>query len=1259
MRRFLTVSGLLIILTVALSGAILYYAVFTQGGLRFIVGHMPRRFGTVEVRVKGASGTLAAGVRARQVVIDGLREHMEFRGVFARMLLPPLYWRTIDVPEISADTAYIEIKRRRLPPPPHPHFLPWWLRIRIGHAHIDRARVVLPDGRRLRGSDIDGAAHVSSREIRFYRLRLRMGNVRYAAAGILRAAHALGVSAHGRIIWMMPHQPRWLIEASLGGDLHRLEFSAKVLAPCRMSVHGLALDLMSRWHWRGEARVRDLDLRAWHRSGILGPIDARLALAGDARGFEAGGTADPTGLHAGIFRVGLDGRLESNHSKRVLIARRLTITHLASGAHLAASGSLRLGPGRPQLALRGSWRHLRWPLAGKAAFHSRSGTFTLAGDWPVNLTATGIARVGRLALTSSGIVATLGSQGLSVQRAQLGLLGGQVLAHGEVRWLPPKRWTLRARVERLDPGQVRPLLRGRLGFTLSASGEGFHTDSPFAVRLDRLHGRLHGLPASGAGGLSHSDRTWRFERVRVSLGAVRVALNGYLARRRTDVRFSAAGNLHMLAAGDRGVVQAAGTVDGPRNAPDIRAWARGAGVKIGGLELASLDTTVNFHPSARRRSVLALHLRGLRFHGRLVRNLDLTADGPASDLRAHLSAGAPGLSVHAAARGSLYGGVFAGQVTALHLTGAQALNLHLRKPALLTLSRSRSALENLCLSGAPAGLCVGGSWTPASWSAYLTASHLPLATLTAGMTPAVEYQGTIGARARLEGGGGASVRGSLRASLTHAVLSRRLVNGRIDRTPLGSGLLSIEALPGAVRAQASLTAGAVGSFNATLDARRVGTGWRNMPIRGTLRARTSRLDLVSIYLPGIDEVSGNLLADAAISGTLAAPRLTGLLSVSDGTANWYRTNLRLQGAALQARLNNGGVEFDGSARVGRGTVHAAGQMHWRGLLPYGHLHLTGNDLLVVDTPEAQVDASPDLRFDVAAHRIEVSGTVFVPYASIHPRNFSGAVHTSSDQVIVGGGSAVAMHRYQVMSTVTLGLGNDVNIDTMGLTGRLTGAFTVRSGYGTGTRATGELLIVQGHYAAYARKLDIEYGRLLFRGGLLDDPGIEIRAVKSYPQVTAGIDVSGTLQQPQVSFFSNPSLSQSQIMSLLFSGGGGSLQALQTGATAQSQQTTAAGELLAQGGALLAQQLGEKIGLPAVSLETDLNNVTSLVLGKYLSPRLYVSYGVGLTQQLNEIRLRYSLTRHLMIRILAGQGKGAGQSKSGQIGGADLVFSVVR
>jgi translocation and assembly module TamB len=134
-----------------------------------------------------------------------------------------------------------------------------------------------------------------------------------------------------------------------------------------------------------------------------------------------------------------------------------------------------------------------------------------------------------------------------------------------------------------------------------------------------------------------------------------------------------------------------------------------------------------------------------------------------------------------------------------------------------------------------------------------------------------------------------------------------------------------------------------------------------------------------------------------------------------------------------------------------------------------------------------------------------------------------------------------------------------------------------------------------------------------------------------------VNVRGTLLQPRISFFSEPSLPQSQIVSLILAGG--SLETAQSGA---------GNEALLQGGAILAQQLGSRVGIEDVSLESDLTNETSLVLGKYLSPRVYVSYGVSLTQQLNTLKLRYSLGDHWTVKTEVGQARGA-----------DLVFGIDR
>jgi len=259
----------------------------------------------------------------------------------------------------------------------------------------------------------------------------------------------------------------------------------------------------------------------------------------------------------------------------------------------------------------------------------------------------------------------------------------------------------------------------------------------------------------------------------------------------------------------------------------------------------------------------------------------------------------------------------------------------------------------------------------------------------------------------------------------------------------------------------------------------------------------------------------------------------------------------------------------------------------------------------------------------------------VPYAKIQPKDITNAVRASPDEVIVGAEPENPAERFEVVSTITLVLGDHVNLDAMGLTARLTGNVTIRSGYEAITRGNGTLSVAEGTYTAYARKLDIQRGQLIFTGGAIDDPGIDVRAQKQFPDVTAGVNVRGTLLQPHMSFFSDPPLPQAQIVSLILAGG--SLQSAQNSGNAA----------IGQGAALLAAELGKNVGLPDVSLETDpIANETSFVIGRYLSPRLYVSYGVSLTEQLNVFKMRYTLGDHWTIR-----------SEMGTARGADLVYTI--
>jgi len=1240
MRRWLilAIACLLVLVVVVVPAALIGAAVFTESGLQFLVRHLPQRFGSgpgaVYLKITGVSGTVARGLHADRVEIDHELVHLTFEGIDGRVALAPLLLQVIRSPEASVHSALIEVKHRtRQVPPSAPIFLPRWLLISGEHVTVDDAVLKVYNGVRLEATHLSGAAVLRHRSIHFFQARGYLGDAYVDAIGELYAREPLGISAEGHLEWSPAGQPAWNVAGSARGDLNALNLSAHALSPLRAEFSGQALDLTHRWHIVGDANVGNFDLRAWGISGPLGVMKGRVALAWNAQGFTARGRIDPTGLHAGAFDTEFDG-VFADH---VLTAKHMEARH-PSGAHASGSGTFAIVPNGPRLDLSGSWEDFRWPLVGEAAIKSAAGTFTLEGILPYRVHARGSAAAAGLSAEAVEVSGTLGKDAFAFERAELDVLGGHASVSGAVAWAPRPSWSVAGQLTGINPAPLRPDLPGSISGALSVAGRGFDPRGDLTVTVGNLGGRLRGARLSGGGAASRSGDAWRFDRVRLALGGTSLALDGSLAAQ-LDLRFTlATSDLSLLMAGSHGELTAAGTLRGPSADPAVMASAHGHALSYQGVSVERLDADVDFNGAdAQRPSKIDLRLAHLGYAGHALDSASFALSGPPTDYRAHLEAHAGAFALGADAGGSYAHGLFEGQLTALALKGRDALDLALEHPVGLTAGAQHLRVEWLCLAGTPGSLCADADWSPQHWSTTLMSKQLPLSALTAGMTPAVQYQGTVDLLVRAAGGALTPVTGTLRAQLTDAVLSHRLVSKKIEHTRIGSGTITASATASDLTLAAVLEDGEVGTMRARFDAQRGKDRWQDLPLSGALHAETSDLGLLTLYFPDIDRAAGALHADINVAGTLGAPLLNGALKLSGGELDLYQVNLGLRQVALEARLSDSGLDFNGSARAGAGSAAASGHLEWRELLPYGKVHIEGTNLRVADTPEAQIDASPDLSFEISGRRIEVTGTVTVPYAKMQPKDITNAVRASPDEVIVGSEPTNPAERFEVMSTITLTLGDKVSIDASGLTGRLTGSVTVRSGYDAITRASGELSVAGGQYLAYARKLDIQRGRLIFNGGPVDDPGVDLRAQKEFPDVTAGVNVRGTLQQPRMSFFSDPPLPQSQIVSLILSGG--SSAATQTGSNAA----------LGQGAALLAAQLGPRVGLPDVSLETDpVANETSLVLGRYLTPRLYVSYGVSLTETLNTLKLRYTLGDHWVIRTELGTARGA-----------DLVYSIIK
>ncbi len=1237
MRRLLLALALLIIFTaLAAPAALVWAALFTNGGLQFVIRHIPRQLGPVRLTITGVSGTVARGLTIERVEVEHELVHLTFTGIEGQVALRPLVLQTIRVARGKVQSALIEVKRRTKPSMPGPpSFLPAWLNIDAEDAQVGSAHLTVYTGFSLDISELRGAAVIRHGYIRLFGVDGMLGGAHVNALGSLFATDPLGLEVKAHLDWTPAGQPSWTLSGSARGNLDGLNITGHVTSPFRADLSGRALDLTGHWHWVADAAVQSFDLRAFSLSSPLGSMTGHLAGSGDESGFQARGSVNPAGLHAGLFEI----QLEGNYAAHTLTARSMEARHIASGARARASGTIAILDNGPRLDLKGEWSDFRWPLTGRdPAVRSAAASFAISGIVPYQVHILGRGRAADLPEMTLEASGTLGKDGVTFDPAAVDLLGGHAQVSGSVTWSPAETWSISARASGINPGQLRADLPGSVSFSVSASGRGFTARGDITASFSEIGGRLRGLAASGGGTLTHSGTTWGFNNVHVGLGAASLALDGRIGER-VELRFAGSlRDLSLLAADARGELKASGSVSGTLAEPAIVASAHGGGFAWQGVTLKAFDAEVNFNPAAStQESHVDARLRELVLAGRTLETVAFTLNGPPAAYTLQLAVTAAGLAAGAQAVGVYAHGTFNGTLSALSVTGSEQLRLFLERPVDLTLALDRARVEWLCLVGTPGSVCEDASWTPAEWSATVSANQLPLQTLTAGMTPKVDYQGTASAYLHLAGRPNRPVEGMLTAQLANAEILHKLVSHKIEHTRVGSGTVQMTATADRIDARADLGDGSVGTVHATLELQRNAPTWQQMPLSGELHAQTAEASLITLYVPDIDRAVGQLSADVRFAGTAGSPILSGLVKVSDGELDVYQINLSLRRLAMQAQLSDSGVDFKGSAQAGKGELSANGHLEWRGLLPYGKFHLEGSNLRVADLPEAQIDASPALDFDVNGHRIEVSGKVTVPYAKIAPKDITGAVRVSPDEVIVGSEPEDTRERFEVLSTITLVLGNRVNVDAMGLTARLIGSVTIRSGYDPITHGTGELAVAEGKYAAYARQLDIQRGRLIFTGGPITNPGIDVVAQKVFPDVTAGVNVRGTLAQPHISFFSDPPLPQQQIASLILAGG--SLESAQNASNAA----------LGQGAALLAAQLGSHVGIPDVSLETDpILNETSLVLGRYLSPRLYVSYGVSLTESLNTLKMRYTLGDHWTLR-----------TEVGQAYGADLVYSITK
>jgi translocation and assembly module TamB len=510
------------------------------------------------------------------------------------------------------------------------------------------------------------------------------------------------------------------------------------------------------------------------------------------------------------------------------------------------------------------------------------------------------------------------------------------------------------------------------------------------------------------------------------------------------------------------------------------------------------------------------------------------------------------------------------------------------------------------------------------------------------------------------------------------------------RTKMGLTEMRVEAQVRANRliARAVARGSEVGAVTAALRAEiEAGDdGWRLAAQRawnGELEASVPSLAWINPFLSAnlreSIRVGGSVQASLRLAGTPAAPRASGFVNADALRVAWIEQGVRLDNGVVRARLaaDAGGateivfdsVSFSGAPRFVPDDRRVRTAL---GAQPSGRLDATGR----VKLPEMEgVVQLQFARFPLVQRRdrwaVGTGGAnmVFSPKrvrldgALVADAGYIDiarpAVPSLSDDVIVvratDGPEArrpAAEPRVAFDFDFGIDLGPAFFLSGSGVDTRLAGALRVRhEGRGV-IRATGTVEARDGTYEGYGQKLVIERGRINFQGPI-DNPGLDILALRKGLPVEVGVTITRTAANPLVRLYSDPPQADFETLSWLVLGRPAEASRGDNVALAR-----AAVGLLGGSGEGVPTQLARRLGIDEFSIRTaDASGSGSLLprqsvagrvrgdpttlggeivtIGKRLSDDLTLSYEQATTGTSNVVQLSYRLTQRLSVIARAG------------------------
>jgi len=809
-----------------------------------------------------------------------------------------------------------------------------------------------------------------------------------------------------------------------------------------------------------------------------------------------------------------------------------------------------------------------------------------------------------------------------VRLPQLALTAGQGKAAGSVavRFADTLAWDVDLQLSALDPAYWLAELPGTLAGPLRSKGEMKGEQLTLDAQLD-LKGRLRGQPAVLKVEAEGAGQSWTLGALAVQLGDNRINGSGSLQQRlagRVDLDLPRLGQLWP---GLQGQAKGRLDVSGTLKAPQGTLTLQGQQLAQEQNRIQRLDLDARLDNA--QRGVIDLKANGIRLGETVLGTLQANGKGDIRQQALTLGLDGPQLKLDLGLDGQLSKGDWRGRLASGRVQ-AGGQDWQLQAPARLQrLANGQLDFGAHCWRAGQASLCGEDQRLAPEPRLRYHLKQFPLDSLAQWLPKDFAWQGLLNADINLDIPA-SGPKGSFSVDASGGTLRVR-DNGRWIDFPYQALRLDSTLAPRRIDTRVSFRGERLGelSLNARIDP--LG---KDKPLSGDFRLAGLDVSIARPFVPMVERLAGQLNGSGRLSGNLLAPQVNGNLMLSGGEVSGAELPVSMQDLSLQALIAGEQVQLNGGWRSGEaGRAQLSGHLTWGQALGMD-LRLQGQQLPVTVEPYATLEVAPDLNLRLIDDKLAVTGKVRVPKGKITVRELPpSTVKVSDDTVIVGHQTEEGKPPMAMAMDIDVEVGQDkLSFKGFGLTANLLGH--VHIGDNMDTR--GELSLADGRYRAYGQRLTIRRARLLFAGPI-DQPYLDIEAIRQVDDVIAGIRLSGSAEQPTTKVFSEPAMSQEQALSYLVLG-----RPLSTSGEDNNMLAQAALGLGLAGSAGITGSLASSLGIDDFQLDTEgSGNTTSVVASGNLTEKLSLRYGVGVFEPANTIALRYKLSKKVYLEAASG------------------------